>query len=316
VRTLLAAVLIALAWAAPAAASTTTVGSDLLGEPFSQGDAGQNTYAFAAGYSGWTLPDGVIVRWRIKIGARGGYVRLRVLRPAGEGKFVGAASSATEIASNETVSTFAARVPVVGGDLLALDDLDRVTAYDSNGNGTLTQFSPAFEDGQTRSGNQMDRKLAMLVNADVETDGDRDGFGDDTQDGCPGTAGAANGCAESAPPPPPPPPPPEPGPATAPALTLEAVPAAGALRLRLTSSASGVARITAAIRIPGRTRRVRLSARRAVTASRATLVTLRAQGRKRRTIARALRRRGSLRGTATATMAGTTPATATFVLRR
>ena len=42
----------------------------------------------------------------------------------------------------------------------------------------------------------------VFLQADIEFDGDGDGFGDETQDQCPGVGGPSNGCPATAEPPP------------------------------------------------------------------------------------------------------------------
>src|SRR5205085_2071744 len=51
-----------------------------------------------------------------------------------------------------------------------------------------------FADGTSSSPGTSNPNRELLVNANIEPDADRDGFGDETQDRCPGISGSANGC--------------------------------------------------------------------------------------------------------------------------
>ena len=59
----------------------------------------------------------------------------------------------------------------------------------------------------TTNSNDAFRQLNLQVT--FEPDADADGFGDETQDPCPGAQGLVNGCPVPVVPPPPPPPPPD-----------------------------------------------------------------------------------------------------------
>jgi hypothetical protein len=63
--------------------------------------------------------DGTIVSWQA---LRCGGLQLRVLRPAGNGKFKFVRSSVTRAATMPGINTFPAHIPVRAGDVLALRD--------------------------------------------------------------------------------------------------------------------------------------------------------------------------------------------------
>jgi hypothetical protein len=152
----------------------------------------------------WESPsNGVIVRWRVRLlnlpqgpshPVLGPY-RLRTIRKAGATEFPVVGASASEsvphtLVASDTVHTFGTRIPVRAGDRLALD-LPPAKAAPSPGGlgwdprgGSHGFTAPAPADGGTFTLNGSGTGSPQ-VNADVEPDADRDGFGDVTQDSCP-----------------------------------------------------------------------------------------------------------------------------------
>lgn len=133
---------------------------------------------------------GVIVRWRL--GANAGDFKLRVLRPNGAGALSGAGTSATG-ASTGAVDTFKTRLRVKAGDALGLDNGSDALMFKSGVAGEYPDFfgptGSFLPDGgppSTPTHNTPTPNLQLQLNADVEPDADNDGFGDETQDGCPG----------------------------------------------------------------------------------------------------------------------------------
>jgi hypothetical protein len=141
--------------------------------------------------------DGVVVRWRVKSGSAGNPVALRMLRPATDPEWTGAGTSTVRSTVVGTSPFFPARLPIAQGDAIGLDD----------GSGTGAEFVSNVVDGLRWTPRLADRDTrgptgtsgAPLVQAQVEPDTDGDGFGDETQDDCPGAAGPRNGC-ETTPP--------------------------------------------------------------------------------------------------------------------
>ncbi|HEX8745342.1 MAG TPA: hypothetical protein VF712_19610 [Thermoleophilaceae bacterium] len=140
--------------------------------------------------------DGVIVRFRLR-SASAGTVRLRVLRPSGNGKFTGAGTSAPLSVSSvsspgEDRSYFASvRLPVLQGDYIGLDRERRTGAIYAQRSGSafdLMQFDVALADGDSEGPDGSYEGAELLLNADVEADRDGDGFGDESQDNCPSIA--------------------------------------------------------------------------------------------------------------------------------
>jgi hypothetical protein len=187
--------------AAPAAGAATTIGSSLAqranlfiscgtpGEPLSRCTTAQSELP---NRETAVASDGVIVRWRIR-SASGGVVRLRVLRPAGASGFTGAGTSqpetlrASRVAGRDATYTFSTRLPVRAGDIIGVDRERRAGAlfHASSGAATLLSFQPPLADLESRVQDRISNGAELLVNADIEPDADRDGFGDETQDNCP-----------------------------------------------------------------------------------------------------------------------------------
>jgi hypothetical protein len=208
--------LLSLALVAPAGAAT-TIGSSLAsranlsiacgipGEPRSVCTVAQT----GLGDRPITAPtDGVIVRWRMR-SASAGTARLRVLRPAGSGRFTGAGTSApvtlsSAPAAGQDQSYFAStRLPVLQGDFIGLDRERRTGAVYAQRAGSafnLIQFDIPLADGDSQGPDSSYSGAELLLNADIEPDKDGDGFGDQTQDNCPSVANdqTSNPCPSSA----------------------------------------------------------------------------------------------------------------------
>jgi Domain of unknown function DUF11 len=178
----------ALALTLPVAANAaTTVGSV-------SGSAVQNT-SVCPDEAGCTLlgdnatvaSAGVVTGWHIKSGSIGGEVRLRVLRPAGGGKYTGAGTGAPwKITRDDPyVNDFPDRLPVKAGDVLAVDNTSNAL-FLSTDSGTVKAFTPSVADGATvaPTANEPGARR-VLMSADIEPDTDGDGYGDETQDACP-----------------------------------------------------------------------------------------------------------------------------------
>jgi hypothetical protein len=137
--------------------------------------------------------DGVIVRWRLR-SASAGLVRLRVLRPAGSGKFEGAGTSepltmsSPGAAGQDRVYSGTTRLPVSQGSFIGVDRERRAGALYAQRSGSLfnlIQFDVPLPDGEPEGPDSSYQGAELLLNADVEADKDGDGFGDETQDNCP-----------------------------------------------------------------------------------------------------------------------------------
>jgi hypothetical protein len=205
----LAAVLVA----APASGeAAVTIGSDLSPAPSSAGTCTPPTdpctVANLALLGGGELSspiDGVVVRWRARASndePGGTPLRLRVIRPRAGGSFTAISSSTTREFPDSPMATetFATRQSIAAGDQIGLDvsPPSKNMLINAASEATWGRWQPPLADGETRAPSAV-LTGESTFNADVEPDADGDGFGDETQDGCPGQPGSANGC-ETTPP--------------------------------------------------------------------------------------------------------------------
>jgi hypothetical protein len=185
----LAAVLTVLGPAAAADAAT-TIGSDLTKSPSDSICPFNSSCTYftsdpASGAPVAVVPfDGVVVRWRVKAGSPSTAVKLRIVRPAGAGKYLSAGTSDPQSITAGT-ATVPARVPVKTGDAVGLDDESGARLFASSASTAVSHFQPFLPNTAT-SPSRPDANLELLVNADIEHDADGDGYGDETQDLCPG----------------------------------------------------------------------------------------------------------------------------------
>ncbi len=134
--------------------------------------------------------DGVVVRWRIKVGDTGP-VALRVIRrpkPLIEAS-TGAGTSPTVTPAADQTTTFEVRLPIFTGNAIGIDCCggNPIAAFDSTSNGSDVQWGwdPALLDNALARDPFDFGGSQLLINADIEPDADGDGFGDETQDQCP-----------------------------------------------------------------------------------------------------------------------------------
>jgi hypothetical protein len=189
VRRLILAASFALLAAAPARASTTQIGEIAPAGATGSACGGCSVFqsAEAAGSPSYVLRDGVITEWRVRGGSNvpaGDRVRLRVFRATG--------SSVTVVAESPDVAPLANGIRVVGlritvqaGDRLGL-------RRDTSGNTPATwtgvpgDVVTGFLTDPTLDSPAMpfttDDSARVNIAVRLESDLDRDGFGDDTQD--------------------------------------------------------------------------------------------------------------------------------------
>jgi hypothetical protein len=191
-----ASLLLAVPAASPAA---TTIGQDL-------GGAGKPTKSLVCSSCTAVMRleqpspvSGVITRWRVATATFGDSVTLRVLRveSAFDGTSTGIATGAPQILSLP-LNTFTSRLPIKAGETIGLNTGgDPQVVIENGAKGTITRISPILGDGETRGpGGFVNGNGALALNADVEPDADGDGFGDETQDGCPSDATRQGACTD------------------------------------------------------------------------------------------------------------------------
>lgn len=179
---------------APAATAAVTIGPQLTAPSTVNKCGGGQSCTYFNGTIGNPLDrspiDGVITSWRLQSGSGAGPVNLRVLRSASDGGVIAASSSQTE-QTIVGVGTYATRQAIKTGEFVGVDNSNSALIFGPSLRG-MTGTTPAAPNGEfalavptTSAAN-----LELLVNATIELDTDRDGFGDETQDACPGDSTA------------------------------------------------------------------------------------------------------------------------------
>ncbi len=219
-RGVLAGTVCAVAFAAPAPAAT-TIGSNLSQAPTNTimdaatyANATVRTVSLASG--GLTAPaSGVITSWAVRtLGASGPTTTMRLVVIAGN---TGIAKGPILPAPPQTgITANATRMPVAAGQRLGLeagstDGNIFLPAVHKGGGGSgalLHYWNPPLAEGEVRAPGAPPAILSdsqLELQATIEPDADGDGFGDETQDDCIGTAGTDHGCAPAVIPDPEPP---------------------------------------------------------------------------------------------------------------
>jgi len=96
----------------------------------------------------------------------------------------------------DSLNTFPTNVPVQPGDILGINQPTSAnTACVFFAPGDVQLLNPGnLADGESAAFSVFPSDYRLNVSAVVEPDADQDGFGDETQDQCPGQAGPNNGC--------------------------------------------------------------------------------------------------------------------------
>jgi hypothetical protein len=159
---------------------------------------------------------GVITSWSFRAGANvPDQLRFKVADPEGGNEFaiVGQSDLKTSFTPG-ALHVFPTRISVTANDVIGyfIQNGDCIrdpasghslsSVFSDPGPGTTAVFDPPFPNTQ------------LDLSAVLEADTDGDGWGDETQDQCPGQTGSQNGC------PPPPPAPPDPGDQNPPDTTI------------------------------------------------------------------------------------------------
>jgi hypothetical protein len=146
--------------------------------------------------------DGVIVRFRMRTSAAE-QVTLRLATVTKQGDTILAQAVRTgptvTTAGSGEIEEFAARVIVKQGQHLALDAPAAHMVYNQGGNEFTPLYAPPLAEGQGPRGPSGDPTGELLVQAVMEPDADGDGFGDETQDGCPTQASTQGACDTAGP---------------------------------------------------------------------------------------------------------------------
>jgi hypothetical protein len=132
--------------------------------------------------------DGVIVRWRVRLGAgtEAQTIRIRVLKPVGADSFTAISSSALEsVPAGAGTYAFAAQLPIRSGEEVGIEageGTNLVVRAPLPGAEVLF-YNPSPADGaDTGPPPATATDAEETFNVDVEPDCDSDGLGDETQD--------------------------------------------------------------------------------------------------------------------------------------
>ena len=210
----------------PPSLAAVTIGSDLSRTPNVLGHSGGDTTdtiwntalpASLDAPGGLAAPSkGVIVRFRLNNSQDTiapiqptDPVQLRTLRNAGSGQYTGVATEASPhpVPNVTGTHTFATRLPIEAGDLIGLDVVDaddfvllRTMYNHPPGSGAVYAYTILrIGDGATVTPLASQANFEVLLNADIESDADGDGFGDETQDQCPTSAATQALCLPAPP---------------------------------------------------------------------------------------------------------------------
>jgi hypothetical protein len=141
---------------------------------------------------------GVITRWRVRSNTFGQTVTLRVMRVDDQfdGTATGIATGAPQVLSLP-LNTFTSRLPIKVGEKLGVNATgDPGIIQDVPAAANVVRFLTPIADGDTEDpGAVVKQNGALAINADVEPDSDGDGFGDESQDGCPTDATKQGACS-------------------------------------------------------------------------------------------------------------------------
>jgi hypothetical protein len=151
------------------------------------------------GVNDYEVPSaGVITSWSSYKGTKAQQLKLKVGRVVAKNDYSVVGESALETLTTEGTNTFRTRITVAAGDLIGL--------YSATGNtGTVFEnagfdyeiFRQLNTDIAPGASDSLEGPFlfdAINVAAYVEPDADADGFGDESQDRCPGVSGPVEGC--------------------------------------------------------------------------------------------------------------------------
>jgi hypothetical protein len=195
------AALVALGAGASSAGAATTIGQT--GAPYAGSCAtGQSVIqGTLGGGAPYSVPagGGVITSWQhVGYSSPGGSGRMQVWKPpaAGSVHTLVARTDAVDFTAGQLVS-YPARIPVSGGEVLGIQNVSGAGCGIATGGGgySIRRYSgPEPAVGGPADFNAETFNAKVNVSASLETDADKDGFGDETQDKCLGTSGTDNGC--------------------------------------------------------------------------------------------------------------------------
>lgn len=187
---------------------------DLAGTPFDSGDgtapAADDGCVLVnengASTTAHSPVSGVVVLWRARTSSATGVpMRLRLLRAtagtaqSGFSPLIFAGTSATATVTSGAVVDIPTRLPIQAGDQLGLESVGSAQLYfQTPSTGIQGRGFSGVPDGhrgaEAQYSSPIRNQLGAPVQVVIESDADSDGFGDETQDQCTGSAGTLAGC--------------------------------------------------------------------------------------------------------------------------
>ena len=146
--------------------------------------------------------NGVIVRFRMRTSAAEAVTfRLATVTKEGDTILAQAVRSGSTVMTAGTgeIEEFQARLVVHQGEHIALDAPAAHMVYNQGGDEFTPLYAPPLVEGQGPRGPGSDPTGELLVQAVMEPDADGDGFGDETQDGCPTQSTSQGACDTTGP---------------------------------------------------------------------------------------------------------------------
>jgi hypothetical protein len=160
-----------------------------------------NSTFLMSGVPGFTVPsNGVITSWRFQ--APSTFVpttlKLKMARHASGNDFTIIGESDPQSPTPSQLNFYPTRIPVLTGDVLGMYMASPDPRFCGHTlvSTTFHKLLDADPPPGTTFTYTMDADFEIDISATVEPDADNDGFGDETQDQCPGQAGPVNGCPE------------------------------------------------------------------------------------------------------------------------
>lgn len=180
-NSILGALILCLLVVSPASAATTA------------GDSSSTTNAacglgslFVSAGAGFQTPQGVVTSWSTRRGDGAATMALKIIRDAGTNQVVVGSTAVTTVTN--ALSTHASRISVEAGDWLGIWTGSTQQCWFQPQLGQATRSYTSATDpavGSSFSISPASPSYVLSLAAVVEPDIDRDGFGDETQDGCP-----------------------------------------------------------------------------------------------------------------------------------
>jgi hypothetical protein len=177
-----------------------TIGNDLSLAP---SDNACNSTVLCTGFGTEIVPslaqtspiNGVVVKWRLKAGSvNNGDVALRVLHADALLSTFAHGTSATQVSTPGT-NVFLTQLPISVGDSVGIDNATAGIYYGAGSGQNIHMYDTPLIDGAPARSPDRNGTDVLLLNADIEADVDQDGFGDESQDGCPSDATRHGPCA-------------------------------------------------------------------------------------------------------------------------